>query len=431
MNNNDFDTLIYKSNLALQYLKDKLNAYYYRNSSLDDQKTVEYIKYRLKTKDSIQKKVTNRLKLDLTLDNIKENIHDIAGVRIICPFLKDINTIIKYIENDPDIKVITVKDYITHPKESGYSSYHMIVQVPINIDGKKEYSYAEIQIRTLAMDTVASIEHKIVYKANSNLSPELRSNIKKIIKFINRIDHELDRLPRQKNKNLLYMNGEPLPNIFYQEEYIELQKKYYQALLKVEKIIDEIKQEYPVSGIYAPIEHTKARIKPDTSIISKLKEKNKEVLLPNIENKINDLGAMTVVCSFLSDAKEIIDKIRNQQDLIILGEKDYINNPKENGYSSHHFLVAVPLIIDDKKTYAKIEIQVRTTIMDFWNNIEHILCYKKEENEIIKNELQLIAHKLRTLESIMDDLAQTIKHQNTNFGTCKTLKKTKPKEESN
>lgn len=431
MNNNDFDNLIYKNNLALLYLKEKFDAYYYRNLSLDDQKTVEYIKYRLKTKESIKKKVTTRLKLDLTLDNIKNNVYDIAGVRIICPFLKDINTIIKYIENDPDIKIITVKDYIKKPKESGYSSYHMIVEVPITINGKTEYNYAEIQIRTLAMDTVASIEHKIVYKSNSNLSPELRSNIKKITRFINKIDHELDKLPRQQNKVSSPMNDDFYHNLFYQEEYQTLQKKYHQALLKVEEIINNIKEEYPKSGIYTPIEHIKGRIKPDISIISRLKEKNKEVIFPNIENEINDLGAITVVCSFLSDAKEIIKKIRTQKDLIILGEKDYITKPKENGYSSYHMLVAVPLVINGKKTYAKIEIQVRTTIMDFWNNIEHILCYKKPENEVIKHELQLIAHKLRTLEGIMDDLAQTVKHQNTNLGTCKTLKKTKPKEESN
>lgn len=432
MSDTELETIIHKSNLALEFLEQKFSSYYYQCIKLGSSKNIENIKYRLKTHDSIKKKVTNRLNLDLTIDNINDNVHDIAGARIICPFLSNVKEIIKYIENDPEIKIIEVKDYIKKPKASGYASYHMIVQVPINIDGKQEYTYAEIQIRTLAMDLVASLEHKLVYKGTS--TPKIKDTIKKITKFIYKIDRELDNLYRQQPPAPLSSCGESLSALLSPEEYekyLDLEEKYYQALLNVESIVNNIKQKYPHSGIYTPIEHIKLRIKPETSTISKLKKKNKEVILANIENEINDLSGMTIVCSFLSDAKEIIEQIRNQQDLIILEEKDYITKPKENGYTSYHFLVAVPVIINETKTYAKVEIQVRTTIMDFWNSAEHVLCYKTPENKIIKEGLKEVSSTLKNIEEIMESSAQIVKHQNTWLVPYKTLKKEKIKKENN
>ena len=164
MSNNNIDKQFLKYNEALQILKEKFQTLYKENLKLGEANPIGHIKYRRKKKKSIQNKLKNKFNLDFTTSNIEENLHDIAGIRIVCPFLSDINKIIDYINKDSDIKVIKVKNYIKSPKPNGYSGYHMIVSVPILIDGIKEYIKAEIQIRTMAMDVIASLDHKLKYK---------------------------------------------------------------------------------------------------------------------------------------------------------------------------------------------------------------------------------------------------------------------------
>lgn len=121
------------------------------------------IKSRIKQPMSIFEKA-RRKGYDLTFESIKENMNDIAGIRVICPFIEDIYAVAEMLTNQDDIRMIQVKDYIQHPKDNGYRSLHIVVEVPIFLSDRKEYMKVEVQIRTIAMDFWASLEHQIHYK---------------------------------------------------------------------------------------------------------------------------------------------------------------------------------------------------------------------------------------------------------------------------
>lgn len=131
---------------------------------------IEHIKGRIKTPESIVKKLRRR-GVESTIDNMVEYCNDIAGIRVICSFSSDIYRIAEMISSQSDIRVLSVKDYIVNPKPSGYKSYHMIVTVPVYLSDRSGDVKVEIQIRTVAMDFWASLEHKINYKFEGN-APE-------------------------------------------------------------------------------------------------------------------------------------------------------------------------------------------------------------------------------------------------------------------
>ena len=139
---------------------------------------IEYIESRLKTPESIVKKL-QRLGKDTSMQNMVEHVNDIAGVRIVCSFTTDIYLIADMIRRLKKFEILKVKDYIENPKQSGYRSYHLIINVPVYTTTDIVYTKVEIQIRTIAMDFWASLEHKIQYKfegdAPENISRDLRS----------------------------------------------------------------------------------------------------------------------------------------------------------------------------------------------------------------------------------------------------------------
>ena len=151
-----------------------------RLSMKNEANPIESIKTRIKSLDSILLKM-EKLGLKPTLESVQNNIFDIAGVRVVCSFIDDIYTIEKYFLDQEDVKLITRKDYIENPKESGYRSLHLIIQTPIYTENGKKDMYVEVQLRTIAMDFWASLEHKLRYKKNIDpallreLSEELES----------------------------------------------------------------------------------------------------------------------------------------------------------------------------------------------------------------------------------------------------------------
>ena len=128
-----------------------------------DRNPIETIKSRLKSTEGIIKKL-KRKNYPLSLESIEENIHDIAGIRVICSFPEDIYLLSECLLQQDDIKLIEVKDYIKNPKESGYRSLHLIIEVPIFLQNEKRNMKVEVQLRTIAMDFWASLEHKLRYK---------------------------------------------------------------------------------------------------------------------------------------------------------------------------------------------------------------------------------------------------------------------------
>ncbi|ADK16110.1 MULTISPECIES: GTP pyrophosphokinase [Clostridium] len=144
---------------------------------------IEHCKARIKSAESMKEKLV-RKNLPVTVESALKEIHDAAGIRVICPFLDDIYWIVNMLKNQQDIKIIKEKDYIRNPKPNGYRSYHMILQVPLHLENRVEMVYCEIQIRTIAMDCWASLEHQLKYKKNI-------SNEKMIINELKRCADEI------------------------------------------------------------------------------------------------------------------------------------------------------------------------------------------------------------------------------------------------
>ena len=127
----------------------------------------------------------------MNTDSIKENIQDIAGVRIVCTFVNDIQKIVDIISKFEGIRVLRIKDYISQPKESGYSSVHVIVEVPVILLSGKQYVTVEIQIRTIGMDFWASLEHKIKYKYNGTVPDYVKNNLRDCSKTVGELDKKM------------------------------------------------------------------------------------------------------------------------------------------------------------------------------------------------------------------------------------------------
>ena len=134
---------------------------------------IDNIESRLKSNESLVKKMM-RNNVAFSIDAVEQNIFDIAGVRIICPFISDIYSLAEIISQNEEITIIRVKDYIKEPKESGYRSYHMIVQIPVYLTTGREDVNVEIQLRTMAMDFWSSLEHKIKYKYDGLIPDDVK-----------------------------------------------------------------------------------------------------------------------------------------------------------------------------------------------------------------------------------------------------------------
>jgi len=159
-------------------------------SSDSNRNPIETIKTRIKTMPSILRKLQRR-NLPITIEAIEENLHDIAGVRVICSFIDDIYKLADYISEQDDVEVIERKDYISKPKEGGYRSLHLIVRTPIFTQKGKKMVDVEVQIRTIAMDFWASLEHKLRYK--KQIDPDLLSQLSEELRICSKISDELDR----------------------------------------------------------------------------------------------------------------------------------------------------------------------------------------------------------------------------------------------
>lgn len=167
-------TLVY--NAALRQVQTKMEILNDEFQHVHQYNPIEHIKARIKNPESIVKKL-KRHGYESTIENMVKHINDIAGIRIICSFTSDIYRIAEMISEQKDIKVIGVKDYITYPKASGYKSYHMIVTVPVYLSDRIVDTKVEIQIRTVAMDFWASLEHKIHYKFEGDAPAHIKSEL--------------------------------------------------------------------------------------------------------------------------------------------------------------------------------------------------------------------------------------------------------------
>ncbi|WP_191567061.1 GTP pyrophosphokinase family protein [Metabacillus idriensis] len=178
---------------ALEEMNTKINILEQEFQYIHDYNPIEHISSRLKTPESIVNKIY-RKNYDLSLSGIKENIKDIAGIRITCSFLSDIYQISEMIQNQKDIHVVECKDYIKEPKSNGYQSLHLIVKIPVFMSDRQEDILVEIQIRTIAMDFWASLEHKIYYKYKKEIPEQLTKELKEASISAAELDRKMEKL---------------------------------------------------------------------------------------------------------------------------------------------------------------------------------------------------------------------------------------------
>ncbi|MDQ0049633.1 GTP pyrophosphokinase family protein [Paenibacillus polymyxa] len=186
---------------------------------------------------------------------------------------------------------------------------------------------------------------------------------------------------------------------------------YKFALDEMETKIEILKQEFQALHDYSPIEHTKSRLKSPESIMNKMIRKNSELSLDAIKDHIKDIAGLRITCSFISDIYDVSNMLQRQSDLKVLEIKDYIKNPKPNGYQSLHLLVQVPVFMSDCEELVCVEVQIRTIAMDFWASLEHKIFYKYNQSvpESLTRELKNAADSANALDLQMERLHREIK----------------------
>ena len=187
---NTFEKLMTIYEMAITELETKLNILQKEFKVFYNYDLIDHINTRIKQPDSIVNKMKKK-GCELTYKEMIENINDIAGVRIICQLKDDIFKIRNLIEELPGIQIEKEKDYVNHPKESGYSSYHMIIKIPVTLSKQTIYVKVEIQIRTMAMDFWASLEHKMKYKTDKEVSKKTSKELVNYAKIVNKIDNKI------------------------------------------------------------------------------------------------------------------------------------------------------------------------------------------------------------------------------------------------
>ncbi len=193
-----FEEIMMMYQCAIQEVTTKLEILSREMSVRNNRNPIETIKYRIKKPESIAEKLA-RNGHEVSIESISEHLNDVAGVRVICSFVDDIYNIAKMLTSQDDIHLLKVKDYIKSPKENGYRSYHMIVEIPVFFSDRKQYMKVEIQIRTIAMDFWASLEHQVKYKKNVPNAEEVSRLLKKCADVISETDLGMQNIAREIN----------------------------------------------------------------------------------------------------------------------------------------------------------------------------------------------------------------------------------------
>ena len=189
----ELEGLILKYTAALKTLETQISILLQDYEHKNNYNPVEHIKSRIKSYDSATKKLISR-GYEVTTKNIEEHVHDMVGLRIVCSFLSDVYEIVKIIEDSDQITIRDKKDYITNPKDTGYYSYHLLVYVPVYLIDGVTLVEAEIQIRTVAMDFWASLDHKITYKFKGEIPEEIKEGMHKCAEDIHALDQKMLKL---------------------------------------------------------------------------------------------------------------------------------------------------------------------------------------------------------------------------------------------
>lgn len=207
----------------------------------------------------------------------------------------------------------------------------------------------------------------------------------------------------QKNEIKTLMQNYAMP-------YRELMSYYRCAMMEVETKFNVLNEELSLQYDRNPIETIKTRLKSPESILEKLHRKNHPVTVDSIEQNLNDIAGVRVICAFPSDIYQLEEAFLKQDDIRLVERKDYIANPKSNGYRSLHLIVEIPIFLHDHKRLMRVEVQFRTISMDWWASLEHKIRYKKglQESDHVDQELFECAKMSAELDSRMEKLQQFV-----------------------
>lgn len=197
--------------------------------------------------------------------------------------------------------------------------------------------------------------------------------------------------------------------------FTKLMMQYRCAMLEVKTKLDVLNAELSLESERNPFESISCRIKSPMSIFEKLSRKNFPLTAESIEKNIFDVAGVRVICSFPSDIYRIAEKLALQDDIRVVERKDYIKNPKPNGYRSLHLIIEVPIFLSDEKKHMMVEVQFRTIAMDFWASLEHKVRYKKQlacGAEKIADELKECADEIGAIDIRMEHIRDRIEELN-------------------
>lgn len=191
----------------------------------------------------------------------------------------------------------------------------------------------------------------------------------------------------------------------------ELMAYYRCAILEVETKFRVLDEQFSLQHERNPIDSIESRLKSAQSIFEKIKRKDYPLELSSIENNLSDVAGVRVVCSFIDDIYMLADCLLGQDDVRLITKKDYIKNPKSNGYRSLHLIIEIPIFLQNEKKYMKVEVQLRTVAMDLWASLEHKLYYKKSISPETAQASSVKLSKCAEMCAYIDSEMQSIKNQ--------------------
>ena len=280
-------------NIKREYDKEKIHG------------DIREIKSRIKGLESIAIKLHND-GLEFSEESFN-TLNDIVGARIICLDLDDVERVVEMIKSIPSIRIINEKDYIKHPKDSGYRSYHIIVEYDVPAGLELIPVRAEIQVRTLLMDAWSSLEHEIIYK-NSVCSLESERELKNFSYSLSSLENSMRSIKKLEINKRRDVEKRKI-NRFDLQQFKNNEYIYNAASEILDTYIDIVKKEYYKNGFNSDIQNYRNRVKTISSIDRKLASKGLEFNVENIQNNIKDMVAAYVVCLDLDDVNEFVNML--------------------------------------------------------------------------------------------------------------------------
>lgn len=328
-------------------------------------------------------------------------------------------------------------DYTIEMAENGYQALHKLLeykeemtavlldlQMPemdgfAVIDVMKENGWLEqIPVLVISGENAAEIENRCLEIGVSDFihKPFDGSIVKNRVKntidlfvYKNSLEQQVEeqKLTLRQQDRIIRVQAEQLKEA---EPFHRLMMEYRFAIMEVETRLKVLNEEFSKEYKRNPFESIKSRLKSPESIYEKLERKGYPISVESIRENLTDVAGLRVICSFPDDIYRLADLVARQDDILVLRRKDYIKNPKENGYRSLHLILSIPIFLSHEKKYMKVEVQFRTIAMDFWASLEHKLKYKKnvDNAEEIVEQLRCCADTIEELDHQMQDLRNRI-----------------------